>query len=151
MKYIQVPDNVLRTITLIQKRTWACLDLKYKKFEISGPKHVYITAVCRNPGIVQNELCDPLNVDKSNVARNVDYLVKKGFIEQKKAEDNFKIKRLYPTQKALDAYSEICDIFNELTNNLFEGFTEEERVLFISLLSRIEENTRTMMDNIEQL
>ena len=147
MELIKSKENILRSFTLIHRRTWNYLDWKYREFGISGPQHIYITAVCRDPGLIQNSLCDPLGVDKSNVARNVKELVKKGFIERHRGKDNQKNWCLYPTDKALEIYNNLIVIYIDLMEKILQGLSHEDRELFEDILQLIEINSRTLLND----
>jgi DNA-binding MarR family transcriptional regulator len=61
-------------------------------------------------------------------------LVKLGYLEKEKSEEDKRVTYVVATQKALDFKEDFHEISNELFEKLFKNFSEEEKILFADLI-----------------
>lgn len=128
-------DSLMRYIN----RTARCATM-YRSFAlesegISGHQHVYILNICRNPGISQDSLAKMIFVNKSNVARQVATLEQNGYIVRQPSENDRRVMRLYPTQKAIDVLPKVHEVTSHWNAYLLAEFTEEQREQLFSMLA----------------
>ena len=98
----------------------------------------YLSAICRCPGITQDQLARRIFINKSNVARQLAVLEEDGFVERRPSPEDKRAMLVYPTQKALDALPEISRIFREWESMVAQDLTEEERALAVKMLAKME-------------
>ena len=98
----------------------------------------YLFAICRCPGITQDQLARRIFINKSNVARQLAVLEEDGFVERRPSPEDKRAMLVYPTQKALDALPEISRIFREWEAMVAQDLTEEERALAVKMLAKME-------------
>ena len=108
--------------------------------EIAGAYQLYVFAICKKPGRSQDELSRDLFVHKSSVARAIAYLEERGLIERKSDESDKRISRVYPTDKMLELLPRVKEISSNFLEQLTEGISEEELMLFDSVITRMREN-----------
>ncbi len=104
--------------------------------------HSYILAVCRNPGISQDELAREICINKSNVTRHLAALEESGYVERKPSEHDKRVTLVFPTEKALGILPTVRSVIKEWNEYLTEGMDEEELERFALTLSRIAERAR---------
>lgn len=98
----------------------------------------YLFAICRCPGITQDQLARRIFINKSNVARQLAVLEEDGFVERRPSPEDKRAMLVYPTQKALDVLPEISRIFREWESMVAQDLTEEERALAVKMLAKME-------------
>lgn len=98
----------------------------------------YLFAICRCPGITQDQLARRIFINKSNVARQLAVLEEDCFVERRPSPEDKRAMLVYPTQKALDVLPEISRIFREWESMVAQDLTEEERALAVKMLAKME-------------
>lgn len=122
---------------------------KLKDTGLGACHHSYILAVCRNPGISQDELAREICINKSNVTRHLAALEESGYVERKPSEQDKRVTLVFPTEKALDILPTVRSVIREWNEYLTEGMDEEELERFALTLSRIAERARQYSDREE--
>ena len=126
------------------KKMASFIDYKLKEHGINDlvPSYVNIlTAVYLNDGKVKmNEISKQVSKDKSTITVLVNKLIERGYLQKEKSLLDRRVTYILLTEKAL----ELSDVFKEISNEMrkvaYDGFSDEERETFISLLGRINEN-----------
>src|SRR5690606_41853930 len=105
-------------------------NIEFKEFDLTKGQYLYVVRICEQPGIMQEKLADLIKVDRTTTARAIAKLEKSNFIEKRNDEFNKKIKKLYPTNKALAIYPSILKEHKHSENTAMLGFSrsEERRV-----------------------
>ena len=87
-----------------------------------------------------NEISKQVSKDKSTITVLVNKLIERGYLQKEKSLLDRRVTYILLTEKAL----ELSDVFKEISNEMrkvaYDGFSDEEREAFISLLGRINEN-----------
>ena len=106
---------------------------------LAGCQTPYLTALCRRPGIPQEELARELNVNKSSVTRQLCTLEEKGWIRREGDPRDKRSLLVYPTQQTLEIMCRIFACYNAWNEYLTQDFTEEEKAELSRLMIRIAE------------
>jgi MarR family transcriptional regulator for hemolysin len=112
---------------------------KLKVTGLNGYQNTYISNICRNPGISQEQLSKLIYINKSNVTRQLAALEQLGYITRKPSPADKRSLLVYPTSKAQEVYPYIQQILGEWNNYLTSDFTEEERGQLNSMMERMME------------
>ena len=104
---------------------------------LAGCQTPYLTALCRRPGITQEELARELSVNKSSVTRQLCALEEKGWVRRECDPADKRSLLVYPTQKTHDMMSRIFSCYGEWNEYLTQDFTEEEKAELSRLMVRI--------------
>lgn len=115
---------------------------KLKDTGLGACHHSYILAICRNPGISQDELAREICINKSNVTRHLASLEESGYVERKPSEQDKRVTLVFPTEKALDILPTVRSVIREWNEYLTEGMDEEELERFAQTLSRIAQRAK---------
>ena len=107
----------------------------------------YLCAICRYPGITQDQLARRIFINKSNVARQLAVLEESGFVDRRPSPGDKRAMLVYPTQKALDILPEIHRIFHDWEAFVAQDLTEEERALAVKMLEKIHTRSGEWMEN----
>ncbi|MEE0776453.1 MAG: MarR family transcriptional regulator [Bacillota bacterium] len=130
-------NNIIGRLNGLERGVTEVLNKKYLVYGLSGMQHAFFTVVCRNPGVSQKELSNWFSLDVSNIARNVMYLEKIGYVRRERCKNDKRSWRLFPTEKALRQYDQVVTIFDETTERLTVGISGEERKLLIKMLEQM--------------
>ena len=110
---------------------------KLKEVQLGAPHHSYIINVCNYPGTSQEQLAKHICVDKSNVARQLAYLEKEGFVERRQSPSDGRVILVYPTQKAFDVLPEVKRVPAFWNEYITQDLTKEEKESLSGVLEKI--------------
>ncbi len=142
-KFMKMLNNISRSQAIYRHSRISAEDLQ------SG-HYAYALAVCRQPGRSQEELARELCVNKSTVARNLNYLEEKAYIERKPFPNDKRQFSVFPTQKLLAVLPEIRSASMQWMNLLEEGIPQAELDTFNSVLERMENRAREIVEKQEE-
>lgn len=86
------------------------------------------------------EIAKMINRDKSTLTALVDKLEVLGFVSRTKDSEDQRIVHLELTPKASSARPVLLGISRSLVNNLYRGFTEDEKKELVRLLMKLYQN-----------
>ena len=130
----------LRKIGVIARSLDSISNIEFKEYELSKGQYLYLIRIGENPGIILQQLCEIICVDKTTGSRAVNNLVKAKLIKKEASENNRKNQLLYLTEKGKEMY-DIVDRENKYSNEVaLDGFSASERKLFNQLLDKAKDN-----------
>ncbi|GAB4072786.1 MarR family winged helix-turn-helix transcriptional regulator [Barrientosiimonas marina] len=91
-----------------------------EKYGMSRQHHRFLFYISKMPGISVKELLDFLEITKQGSHRTFSKLKTEQLIEEYQANDDKRIKRLYPTQKGKNLVQILNEEQNKLLTNVFE-------------------------------
>lgn len=106
----------------------------------------YLAAICKSPGITQDQLARRIFINKSNVARQLAILEEDGFVERRPSPEDRRAVLVYPTQKARDALPRIGEIFRTWEDLVTQDLTQEEREALVSMLAKMKGRAAAWME-----
>lgn len=141
-KFMKILNNISRSQAIYRhSRISAC--------DIQGGHYSFLLAICREPGRSQEDLARELCVNKSTVARNINCLEEKGYVSRQPLENDKRQFSVFPTSKALDILPEIKSASSEWMSLLSEDIPQDELEIFDSVLRRMQEKARSIIENQE--
>ena len=93
-----------------------------------------------NNGCTQKELAEHLHVSPASVATSLKRMEKSGFIARIDDKDDSRKKRLTVTEKGANALRDFRKVCDETDEQVFSGFTEEEKETLMYFLKRLNMN-----------
>lgn len=132
--------EILREIGTITRCINSISDIKYKNINLQKGQFIFLIRVCENPGINQRDLSKLLKVDKTTTAKAIQKLIGVGYIERKEDSVDKRMWRLYPLNKAHEAYDYIIEEENRVNRDYYNNFNNEEKKLVYKLLKKLREN-----------
>lgn len=118
--------KLTKLIGIIERCSLQYRNAEFKEIGLCGAHHKYIFYLCRKPGLSQEQLAKDIYVNKSNVARSIKMLEEGGFVYVKVDEDDKRVNRVYPTDKAYEVLPLIKEKIASWNETLLSGLTEEE-------------------------
>ena len=113
---------------------------------LSHAHYFYILALCNNPGISQEQLARRLYLNKSSVTRAIAALEENGFVQRRPCEEDKRVTRVYPTDKATEILPEVRRIARAWNDFLLSELEENERQQFLTTLDKITKKAQSYID-----
>lgn len=112
-----------------------------KNFSITPEQFLVLSMLNDDAELYQNKLCEELYKDKSNMARILSVLGKKGLIEKCQTTENKKqVNKIKITPKGKQVRDEITPIMKNSREHYLDGVTQDEMYTCLKVLSKIQEN-----------
>lgn len=112
--------SIIKYISICDRYTKMYLDKVLQQFKINSSQYMYIIHICQNPGMTQDQFMNCFYLHPSNITRSLSSLEKAGFILKTINDDDKRTCRLYPTDKAHQAYHKIDHIIQKCEEQLLE-------------------------------
>lgn len=109
-------------------------------YDISAYQWMVLNIIIENRGLNQNELVKKSKKDKTNIARILEKLERKKFIERIKDEEDKRVFRVFPTDLGIEVKTNLSLIASNLVNRSVNGVTKEEHDICLETLKKIYAN-----------
>ena len=106
----------------------------------------YLLEICACPGISQEQLSRRIYANKSNVARQLAVLEESGYVCRLPGEEDRRVMRVYPTEKAQAALPRIQEIMGNWEEAVAVGLTEAEREKLSALLEDMTRRASALLE-----
>lgn len=114
--------------------------------DLRSGHYAFALTICRDPGRSQDEIARELCLNKSTVARIMNYLEDNGYITRTPRPDNRRQLSVHPTEKLLSVVPYIKEASIEWMTLLSEGIPQEELDTFNNVLMRMQERAREIIE-----
>ncbi len=142
-KFMKMLNNISRSQSIYRHSKISAKDL--------NPAHYsFVLAICAAPGRSQEELARELCINKSTVARNLNSLEENGYIERRSIPNDKRQFSVYPTEKMLGILPTIKEASVKWMELLSEGIPQDELDIFDSVLCRMQERARQILEKQEE-
>ena len=142
-KFMKMLNNISRSQAIYRHG-------KISASDIQTGQYAFVLSICREPGRSQEELARELCINKSTVARNLNYLEEKEYITRVPLPQDKRQFSVYPTEKMLALYPELKKASGEWMALLSEGIPAEELDVFNSVLERMQARAREIIERQEE-
>lgn len=106
----------------------------------------YLLEICACPGISQEQLARRIYINKSNVARQLAILEENGYVTRRPGEEDRRVMRVYPTEKAQAALPRIQEIMGNWEEAVAMGLTAAEREKLSDLLEDMTRRASALLE-----
>lgn len=137
-KFMKSLNNISRSQMMFRSE-------RLKADGICAAHHTFVLAICLHPGRSQEELSKEICLNKSTVARTINYLEEKGYVRR---EANVSDKRsflVFPTDKMLEIFPLVSTITREWNERICEDIPSDELEAFFSVLSKMEQKAKAIV------
>ena len=111
--------------------------------EILPMYYPFILTIISRPGRTQDAIAKEICVNKSTVARRVDWLEETGYVTRMVDKEDKRRLRVYPTDKCEELGDKLRLIAVRWNALLTAGISEDEFAVFKSVLSRMEASVKS--------
>ncbi|WP_423217574.1 MarR family winged helix-turn-helix transcriptional regulator [Streptococcus equinus] len=129
--------EIIRTIGAITRTIQIDSNNHFKELGLNNNLYIYIIRTCEEPGMFLGELADNVQIDRTTAFRTIKKLVKLGYFELQNDSNNQKIKRVFPTQKALDVYPQLHEYEQKQSDFLLSNLSTEEIAQLKELMAKL--------------
>lgn len=136
-------DCTERQMTKIAREAEKLVIQTMKGTGIGSEEMDLIHLVRHNPGILQKEVSEKLNMDKAAVARRASRLEEKGYLVQMANPEDGRSRKLYATEKAEALKTSKAQVETVFYEWLLEELSEEEKQIFSNTLHYLYTRSRT--------
>lgn len=130
--------TVIRTFGAITRSTQNTANKRFKGLKLDSNMVTHLIRICEKQGMFLAELADLLYIERTTTFRAVQKLVELDYVYLAKDPINQKIKRVYPTQLALDIYPKLHAYEREQSQILLDKLTPEERIQMEKLVRKLQ-------------
>ncbi len=114
-------------------------------YGLSPGHHPFLMVLFHKEGVRLEELARTLRVDKAVSTRMVRGLIEGGFAYRERDSTDRRAYRVFLTEKGRALCPRTTEMIEELTDVYLDGFSDEEQILLVKMLDRMEKN----VDNAE--
>ncbi len=133
-------ESVGKLISIIYRQIQIYLNKELVEYGLSSGQIQVFSVLLKNEEINQDTISKILYLDKANIARAVNKLVKLGYVKRRIDPNDRRAYILSLTQKGKKIRPAIRKILKELTNTLLKGFDESERSIPLIHLNKMYQN-----------
>jgi DNA-binding MarR family transcriptional regulator len=136
-----VPTNIFDcTIFLLAKayqKAHGRFKAMLRPYDLTNLQHLVLEGLWYREGMTAADLGKLLVLDKATLSGILDRMIDAGWIRKKRDPDDRRLYRIFTTEKANHARQELIDLRIKANEELLDGFSDEERVLFKRLLREL--------------
>lgn len=144
MRWIMKKMNVIsRCQAIYRSKNTSCEELK-------PVHHTFILTVAKEAGLSQDQIAERVCMDKSGVARVLNYLEERGYVRREVSKQDKRVLQVFPTERLEEALPRVRKIAKSWNEVLTADFTEEEMDLFVDVLSRMEERAKALAEQSKE-
>ncbi len=129
--------DIIRTIGAVTRTIQIDSNNHFKELGLNNNLFIYIIRVCEKPGMFLGQLADNVQIDRTTAFRTIKKLATLGYFELKKDAVNQKIKRVYPTEKAMDIYPQLHEYEQKQSDFLLSNLSTEEIAQLKQLMAKL--------------
>lgn len=118
-------------------------DQKLEKYGLTLSQVAVLIQLWKKDGITQKDVQENLDLRPASVTGLVDVLTEKGFIVRRQDEEDGRLKRLYLTDAGRKLEDLSTNIIEEIEEAMTQGFSVDEKVIFLSWLKKVYDNLYT--------
>lgn len=115
-------------------------DAMMKPLGVTRSQWWVLAHLSRHDGMIQSDLADLLDLGKAALGGLVDRLEVSEFIERRPDSTDRRAKRVFLTRKGNQMVKEMHQMSHELSEQILDGFDQEERLQLADLLMRVKKN-----------
>ena len=133
-------EDMIHKYMYLNKKTATKTDGRLEEVGLHRGQPVLLHLLWEKDGLSGRELSDLMEVQPATVTKMVRRLKTTGFVKTKQDPKDSRISRVYLTDQGKGVESQVKDIFRDLENIMFKGFTSDQRGQFHGFLDQIREN-----------
>jgi len=125
-------------------------EVKSMDFELSLEQYVILYMINSSCNLIQQDLANRLQKDKSLIVRQIDGLIEKLYLERLTNKEDRRKKNLILTPKGLEKMNQMTELVMMVSIKLLSGVSDSDYATFRSVLNKIQENGGSVEDFLKQ-
>lgn len=123
---------------LHHKRSHAAMS----KFGVSSGQPRMLSHLMDHDGCIQKELSEKWDLEPATVTNILSVMEKSGFIRRETAPEDRRVLKVFLTQKGAEIHHKVEEVFAQVEEECFEGFSQIEKERTLDYLNRIYDNLK---------
>lgn len=115
-------------------------EVKSMDFELSLEQYVILYMINSSCDLIQQDLANHLQKDKSLIVRQIDGLIEKQYLVRHTNKEDKRKKNLILTPKGLEMMNQMNELVMVVSRKLLMGVSDCEYATFRSVLNKIQQN-----------
>lgn len=141
------PRSIGRALNFTTGRMNALCQKMLDPYDLSLPQWVILSCLWRDEEITVSALADQVGNGLPATSRIVDRMADRGLVARQKHKTDGRAIVVTLTEKG-NELRHLSDFHRRINTKLFEGFSPEEQDLAFSLLSRMQANAKTGLEEL---
>ena len=126
-----------RWITLANRNYFLYLNRALAPYGLNSSQYQFILNLFEHPGITQDKLPELICINKSNVARTLAQLEKKGLIRRQVNPGDKRTAAVFPTERARELYPQIMEVIATWDEAATSTLSPQEKQSLLELMQRV--------------
>ncbi|MBU1232865.1 MAG: MarR family transcriptional regulator [Proteobacteria bacterium] len=114
-----------------------------KPYDLTAEQFHLLKNISENKALSQSQLCEIVQKSAANVTRILDRLEKKNFVKREKNPADRRSIHIFLTVQGKELVDEVSSLFQDFSELLTKGISDQERALLAIILQRIQDNLST--------
>lgn len=116
------------------------VEFRYREIELTFEQFVMLRMIDSNSEIIQQDIANHMQKDKSLVVRQMNGLIEKQYVVRQTNREDKRKKNLILTTKGTEMMNQISELTFEVSNKLLSGVDDNDNKAFHRVLNKIQEN-----------
>lgn len=125
-------------------------EVKRMDFELSLEQYVILYMINSSCDLIQQDLANHLQKDKSLIVRQINGLIEKQYLVRHTNKEDKRKKNLILTSKGLEMMNQMTGLVMTVSRKLLSGVSDSDYSTFRSVLNKIQENGGSVEDFLNQ-
>ncbi|WP_052487027.1 MarR family winged helix-turn-helix transcriptional regulator [Gordoniibacillus kamchatkensis] len=127
------------------------VDLLIQEYGVYPGQPPLLMRLTEQDGQIQKELASKVHVQPATLNVMIGRMEKAGLVERRPDADNYRVSRVYLTEKGRLATSAVKSVLKEIEERCFARFSAEDKAVFRQLLQRMHDDLRQLKHENETL
>jgi DNA-binding MarR family transcriptional regulator len=115
-------------------------EFKNKEIELTFEQYVMLHMINSNCDLIQQDLANHLQKDKSLIVRQINGLIEKQYVVRHTNKEDKRKRNLILTQKGLEMMNQMTELALDVSRKLLSGISDNDYSTFRNVLNKIQEN-----------
>lgn len=133
------PRRALMKIGFISRSQRKVFASVFSQYGVHPSQGFALSMIVHQPGRSQRELADAMRLERATVTVTLQKLERGGFIRREPDPDDQRVMRIFPTQKGIEAETNITSEIDRFHQACIESLDSEQRQQLSELLQKLED------------
>ena len=115
-------------------------EFRNRNIEVSFEQYVILHMINSKCDLIQQDLANYLQKDKSLIVRQIDCLIEKQYLVRQVNKEDKRKKNLTLTSKGLQMMNQMTELALDVSSKLLSGVSDSDYSTFRNVLNKIQEN-----------
>ncbi|MDW7731352.1 MAG: MarR family transcriptional regulator [Methanolobus sp.] len=139
-------ESIGRESVLLSREIHIFISRELEPYGIGSAQFPFLMRLLRQDGISQESLTRALNCDRATGTRALNKLEDKGYVRRETDPRDKRAYCVFLTEKSRHLEPVIRRMSSQINEVIFKGFTDEEKALFLGMITRAIGNISTEND-----